>query len=283
MIHTERFAPSPTGFLHLGHAYSALLAHDRARANDGRFLLRMEDLDTGRVRPAYADAIEEDLSWLGISWDGPVLCQSSRRNFYQDALQRLSGQSLTFPCICTRKDIQAAVSAPQENWGPDGPVYPGTCRGRSAESEGAAIRLDLQKSLAVLGGPDGVAALSYREDAPGRAGDVPLDYESLLQTVGDAVLCRRDGAFAYHLAVVVDDAAQGVTHVTRGEDLAPATSLHRILQALLGLPVPRYHHHRLIRDSEGKRLAKRHDALSLRELKARGKSPADIREMVGLT
>jgi len=287
---TERFAPSPTGELHLGHAFSAILAHDHARSAGGRFLLRLEDLDHGRVRAAFAEAIEADLRWLGLAWDGPVLRQSARAVAYDEALDSLAARGLLYACACTRRDIAEAVSAPQDGGdpvpGPDGPVYPGTCRAKGLARAGAvALRLDMARAVEALGGPQRVRALSFEEDGHGPGGETgsqALDPGTLVCALGDVVLRRKDGAAAYHLAVVVDDAHQGVTHVTRGEDLFSATQIHRLLQALLGLPTPRYRHHRLIRDAGGRRLAKRDRDRALASLRAAGASPAEIRRMVGL-
>ncbi|MEM8791433.1 MAG: tRNA glutamyl-Q(34) synthetase GluQRS [Pseudomonadota bacterium] len=283
--HTERFAPSPTGLLHLGHAYSAMLCHDRAREVDGAFLLRMEDLDTSRVRAEYHDAIEEDLNWLGITWDGAVLRQSERTGAYEDALTKLSARGLTYPCTCSRRDISEAVRAPNEGepvFGPDGIVYPGTCRDGTADGDApAAIRLNMAAAIDTTGGDPGLRCLAVTET--GETGHpAMIDSDTLLNGTGDIVLRRRDGAAAYHLAVVVDDDFQGATHVTRGTDLAPAVPVQRLLQHLLGLRAPVYHHHRLIRDEAGKRLAKRHDALSIRELRRQGVTPEQIRARLGL-
>lgn len=278
----DRFAPSPTGHLHLGHAFSALIGHDRARAEGGRYLLRMEDLDQSRVRPGYAEGIVADLSWLGLRWDGAVLCQSARLAAYRAALARLAAAGLTYHCQCSRRDIAEAAAAPQEGVepGPDGPVYPGTCRGLAlGPAPNRAVRLDMARAVAQIG------ALSFRETGAGpegQQGEIPLCPEALVEGTGDVVLARRDGMPAYHLAVVVDDAYQGVTRITRGEDLFSATAIHRLLQALLDLPVPEYHHHRLIRDEAGKRLAKRDDARAIATLRAEGATPTDIRRLVGL-
>lgn len=278
MVHTERFAPSPTGELHLGHAFSALTAWEAARAAGGRFLLRLEDLDRGRVRPEFADAILDDLAWLGIGWAGEVMVQSERGAAHADALGRLETMGLTYRCRCTRRDIREAAAAPQEGAGPDGPVYPGTCRDADVSpDEPHAIRLRMAEAEAEAGAP----AFTELDAGPeGESGRIAVT--GLAATAGDIVLRRRDGAMAYHLAVVVDDAAQSVTHVTRGRDLFGATPVHRLLQALLGLPEPLYRHHRLIRDAGGRRLAKRDRDLSLTALRGAGASPADIRRMVGL-
>lgn len=283
----ERFAPSPTGRLHLGHAFSAITAHDAARAAGGRFLLRFEDLDRARARPECEAGIEADLRWLGLAWDAPPLRQSARGSAYAAALDALAGRGLIYACVCTRRDIREAAAAPQEGAGPGkpGPVYPGTCRprrwtGGAAPAE-AALRLDMEAALAALGGDAAVARLAWEELGEG-AGLRRLDPMSLRSEVGDVVLARKDGAAAYHLAVVADDAHQGVTHVTRGVDLQPAAPLHRLLQALLGLPAPRWRHHRLIRDAAGRRLAKRDDARALATLRAEGATPEAIRRRLGI-
>ena len=277
----ERFAPSPTGPLHLGHAFSALTAFEAARAADGRFLLRIEDIDRSRSRPEWEDAIYEDLHWLGLSWDEPVMRQSERAAAYQATLDRLARDGLLFGCTCKRRDILDAISAPQEGAappsGPDGVIYPGTCRGKPVEAPGAALRLDMRKTVARIGG-----GIDYREIGDGAERHIAVSADDLITTVGDVVLARRDMGTSYHLSVVVDDADQGVNHVTRGRDLAEATAIHVVLQRLLGLPTPVYRHHRLIRDEAGKRLAKRDDARALRTYRAAGLSPEDIRTMVGL-
>ncbi len=284
-MHTERFAPSPTGELHLGHAFSALTGWHRARAADGKFLLRMEDLDQSRARSKFVDLIYEDLAWLGIDWDGEVVFQSTRQDAYRAALDRLMSMGLTFRCACTRRDIAEAIAAPQEGAvvaGPDGPIYPGTCRERVAPSDAPfAIRLDIAKAIGSLGGE----ALDFEETGcgpDGETGRIEIECDSLIQSAGDVVLARRDGAPAYHLAVVIDDAWQEVSHVTRGCDLFSATPIHRLLQRLLGLPAPVYHHHRLIRDDTGKRLAKRDHAHSLAVLRQGGIESVDIFRRVGL-
>lgn len=279
-----RFAPSPTGPLHLGHAYSAMLAQDMARAAGGTFLLRIEDLDAARCRPEWEAAIFDDLRWLGLDWPRPVMRQSARAPAYAAALTALAKRGLVYPCSCTRGDIRAALSAPQEGappLGPDGPVYPGTCRGRpmSDQRPGDALRLDMGRAVAMVD-PKVLTHDETGTQEPGRRLVAP---DQLAAGVGDIVLGRRDtGAASYHLAVVVDDAAQGVTHVVRGEDLAEATAIHVLLQALLDLPTPVYHHHRLIRDAAGKRLAKRDDARAIALFRAEGLSPADLRRLVGL-
>jgi len=289
MQHVERFAPSPTGRLHLGHAFSAITAHDAARAAGGRFLLRIEDIDAGRCRPAFEAALAEDLAWLGLSWDAPPLRQSARQGAYADALARLRAAGLLYPCDCTRRDIASALDAPQEGAaGPDGPVYPGTCRGRDPRDVMArphAWRLDMEGAIAALGGDAAVSALEFLEldEGPqGQRGRIALDPGALRRGVGDVVLARKDIATSYHLAVVTDDCHQMVSHVTRGRDLFEATTIHRLLQALLGLPTPTYRHHRLIRDASGRRLAKRDAARALADLRAAGAAPGDIRRMLGL-
>lgn len=272
MARVTRFAPSPTGPLHLGHAFAALVAAGRG----DRFLLRIEDIDTARCKPQWEAAIFEDLAWLGLRWETPVMRQGSRLPAYRQALAALDAQGLTYRCTCTRGDIRAALSAPQEGaavTGPDGPVYPGTCRGKGHRD--GAVRLDMGKAMARLG------EITFRETGL-RPGPRTLDAAALVTAVGDLVLARRDIGTSYHLAVVVDDAAQGITEVTRGEDLADATPVHVVLQRLLGLPTPLYHHHRLIRDDQGKRLAKRDDARALAKFRAEGATPQDIRRMVGL-
>lgn len=279
---TTRFAPSPTGPLHLGHAYSAMLAHDMARAAGGRFLLRIEDIDRARARPQWEAQIFDDLAWLGLDWPRPVMRQSARLPAYAEAMGRLTAMGLTYPCRCRRADIEAAAGAPQEGvpaFGPDGRIYPGTCRDRpiSARGPGDVIRLDMARAVQLL--PAGAA---FTETGPAHAGTHRLDPDRLIREVGDIVLERRGMGGSYHLAVVVDDAEQNITHVIRGEDLFEATALHVLLQHLLGLPVPQYHHHRLIRDDAGRRLAKRDDARAIARYRADGLSPADIRALVGL-
>ena len=292
MTFRTRFAPSPTGPLHLGHACSALLAHDLARAAGGDFLLRIEDIDQTRARPEWEDLICEDLAWLGVRWDGPVMRQSERMAHYGAALDALWSRGLLYPCTCTRRDIAAALSAPQEGadprGGPDGPVYPGTCRPEvshrvpaSARPTVRHLRLDMSAALQVLKRAN-AADLTFTETGPAHGGQIALSHEACLSGIGDVVLARRDFGTSYHLSVVLDDAAQGISHVVRGEDLFDATPIHVVLQRLLTLPVPVYHHHRLIRDDSGKRLAKRDDARALRKFREDGLTPDDIRAMVGL-
>ena len=273
-----RFAPSPTGLLHLGHAHSALRAFEAARAAGGRFLLRIEDIDRSRCRPEFEAALLEDLAWLGLEWEQPVLRQSERAAVYAQALRRLDEAGVLFPCFCTRKEIEAEIarsaSAPH---GPEGPLYPGTCRALSgqerADRRGAgepfALRLDVARAGA-LAGP-----LRWRELGRGEVAARP-------QELGDAVLARKDAPASYHLAVTVDDAAQGVTRIVRGEDLRHATHLHRLLQALLGLPAPDYEHHPLLRNAAGERLSKRDGAIGLRALREAGRTPGEVRRLAGL-
>lgn len=277
-----RFAPSPTGPLHLGHAFAAMVAHDLARQEGGEFILRIEDIDQQRSKLHWEDQIRDDLLWLGLRWTGPVLRQSDRLPAYRRALELLWSRDLLYPCTCQRRDILEAASAPQEGGaplvGPDGIVYPGTCRGhprRGPLPDGVALRLDMGRALDVAG------SLDYRET--GTSPDlVQVSRDRMLREVGDVVLARRDFGTSYHLSVTVDDAHQGITLVTRGEDLAEATPIHVLLQRLLGLPTPAYHHHRLIRDAAGRRLAKREDARAIARYRQDGATPEDIRRLVGL-
>lgn len=274
-----RFAPSPTGPLHLGHAYSALVA--AWRGQQGQLLLRIEDIDGARCKPAFEAQIYEDLRWLGLDWPVPVMRQSDRMPAYRAALQRLAGLGVVYPCQCTRGDIRAALSAPQEGAhviGPDGLVYPGTCRGRDMAQAGRddALRLDMRRALALTG------RVSFVENGPLHGGHHSPDPDEMIASIGDVVLSRRDMGTSYHLSVVVDDAAQAITEVTRGADLFEATAIHALLQVLLELPRPSYWHHDLIRDEQGKRLAKRDDARAIAAYRAAGASPADIRAMLNL-
>lgn len=272
-----RFAPSPTGPLHLGHAYSALLAHDMARAAGGEFLLRMEDTDLDRCRPEWEALIVEDLTWLGLAWDGPIHRQSDKIAAYNARLEPLADRGLLYPCSCTRADIRAALSAPQE--GVDFHVYPGTCRHRLMPSRqpGDALRLNLAAALDLL------PPMTFTETGPDHAGTHRIDRSTALARIGDVVLSRKgEDIVAYFLASAFDDADQQITHVIRGEDLFDFTPVQVILQRLFGLPTPTYHHHRLIRDDQGKRLAKRDDARAISKYRAEGATPQDIRRMVGL-
>lgn len=265
-----RFAPSPTGRLHLGHAYSALLAYRFARERDGMFLLRIEDIDPGRARVEHVDGIIEDLTWLGLEFDGEIVYQSERVPPYAEALGKLRELDLVYPCFCTRSsiatEIAASASAPH---GPDGPLYPGTClrlaqeeKASRMEAEPHAWRLNMAKSAA-LAGP-----LTWRDDE--------ADVRAQPERFGDVVLARKDAPVSYHLAVTVDDAAQGVTDVVRGRDLYAATDVHRLLQQLLDLPVPLYHHHPLLLGPDGARLAKRNGAQTLASLRASGADPETL-------
>jgi glutamyl-Q tRNA(Asp) synthetase len=283
MPETTRFAPSPTGRLHLGHALAAVTAWRLARAEGGRFLLRIEDIDSARCREEFVAGILEDLAWLGLDWDGPVLRQSGRLAAYRAALAGLGARGLTYPCFCTRAEIAAEVAAsPAAPQGPEGPVYPGTCRALSADErrarldagQGHAWRLDVAAGVAALG----EAPLGFEETGRGPAGETGLQRVTPLR-FGDIVLGRKDVGVSYHLAVVLDDHAQRVTRVTRGEDLFAATHVQRLLQAILGLDVPRYLHHRLLRDASGRRLAKRDRALTLAALRDRGLAPGDVLRM----
>ena len=272
-----RFAPSPTGLLHLGHAHSALFGWKAARDRDGVFLLRIEDIDPGRCRPEFERFLMEDLSWLGLSWPVPVRRQSEHLEDYRAALDRLAGLGMTYPCFCTRKEIEEEIArAGHAPHGPDGALYPGTCRPLSEEERSAriasgqafAIRLDVARA-ARLAGP-----VCWHD---GDAGTI----EATPEILGDVVLARKDIPTSYHLSVTVDDALQGVTLVTRGRDLFHATHLHRLLQALLGLPTPDYRHHGLLTNDRGERLAKRDKAVSLRALRETGRTSAEVRAMAG--
>jgi glutamyl-Q tRNA(Asp) synthetase len=271
-----RFAPSPTGWLHLGHAYAAWFASEAAGKSQGRFLVRLDDLDLTRVRPEYEAAIVEDLTWLGLVWEQPMRRQSAYFADYRAALQKLQEMGLLYPCFCTRREIQEEIArAGQAPHGASELVYPGLCKRlsrdevsqRIAEGKDYALRLDLAKARAFAG-----TDLVWEDLHHGRfiADPSPL---------GDVVLARKETPTSYHLAVVIDDAAQGISLVTRGEDLLPATHLHRVLQELLKLPVPQWQHHRLIMDEQGRRLAKRDDARSLRSLREQGWTPRQVFEI----
>lgn len=268
-----RFAPSPTGLLHLGHAHSALFGWRKARAGAGRFLLRIEDIDSARCKAEFEAAILADLAWLGLDWDGAVRRQSEHLADYRAALDRLSALGLLYPCFCSRKDIAAATSAPH---GPEGPLYPGTCRdlapeiaaSRQARGDAYALRLDVAKAMQ-LSGP-----LTFHDE---REGETPARPGLL----GDVVLARRDAPASYHLCVTLDDHLQGVTLVTRGLDLFHATHIHRLIQAVLGLNLPRYAHHLLLTNAAGERLSKRDGAMSLAALRDAGRSAAEVRALAG--
>ncbi len=276
-ITVTRFAPSPTGYLHIGHAYSALVAWHTAIAAGGRFILRIEDIDGGRCKPDFEEAISEDLAWLGIEWDTPVRRQSEHMADYADALAKLDARGLSYPCFCTRADIKAEVKriggAPH---GTAGPVYPGTCRDLSdddcatlhAAGTEHAIRLRMAEAVSQTG------LVSWHELDRGTITGDPMRH-------GDVLLARKDIPTSYHLAVTIDDALQGITQVTRGEDLVDFTDIHRVLQDLLGLAVPQYRHHKLLTDAKGRRYAKRDRSLTIRALRAAGITPEEVRGMVG--
>lgn len=255
-----RFAPSPTGKLHLGHAFAAKVAHDFARKQNGRFVVRFEDIDHTRVRAEYYQEILADLQWLGLTWDGEPWKQLDRLDHYQAALDQLKALGVIYPCYCTRREIETELAnlthAPH---GPGGPLYPGTCRAfkKPPSDREPAWRLDAAKAASLTG------PLTFQDQIHGKIKADP-------GLLGDVILARKDIGTSYHLAVVIDDAAQEITHVTRGEDLLGSTHIHRVLQALLNLPEPAYLHHQLILDDSGQRLAKRHDALAIATLRERG-------------
>ncbi|MGN7294818.1 tRNA glutamyl-Q(34) synthetase GluQRS [Rhizobium sp. SAFR-030] len=281
-----RFAPSPNGFLHLGHALSALINQAMASDNGGRLLLRIEDIDASRCRPEFEEAIYRDLSWLGISWQEPVRRQAGHLEEYQAALDRLRGMGLVYPAFLTRGEVKAMVSAAEAQgrpWprDPDGaPLYPPDDRERSADEQRQLLasgirhawRLDMGKALATLSEP-----LTWQEDGDGETGRLVADPAQW----GDVVLSRSDAPSSYHLSVVIDDAVQEVTHVVRGLDLLHATSVHRLLQQLLDLPVPLYHHHRLVLGPDGRKLSKSDGSTGLSVLREQGLSAADIRRRLG--
>jgi len=273
-----RFAPSPTGPLHLGHAYSALYGHRLAEAKNGLWLLRIDDLDHSRSKPEWTQQIFDDLRWLGLAWPEPVRFQSQKTASYQTALDALARAGVIYPCCCNRADIAQAAAAPQEGvpeFGPDGRIYPGTCRHRSLSQAGAgdALRLNMRKAVKALQKP-----VTYEEFGTQLSERITLKPEALIAQVGDVVLRRKDQGAAYHLAVVIDDDAQNITDVVRGADLSAATQIHVVLQQLLNIQTPRYHHHALIRDKTGKRLAKRSDSEALSTLRNAGHSAQDITE-----
>ncbi len=273
-----RFAPSPTGLLHLGHVYSAFFAAETARAVDGCFLLRIDDIDLTRCQPKFETAILEDLAWLGLEWEQPVRRQSDHWNDYIAALGQLRGMNVVYPCFCTRQEIRREIervgAAPH---GREHPIYPGICRhladderkGRMVAGTPFALRLDVMQAAEICG------PLYFEDHARGR-----IDVDPAHQ--GDVVVARKDIAISYHLAVVVDDALQGVTCVTRGEDLLDATHIQRMLQKLLGMSAPDYAHHRLLVGADGKRLAKRDKAKTIRALREEGFTPGDVRAMCGI-
>jgi glutamyl-Q tRNA(Asp) synthetase len=279
-----RFAPSPTGYLHLGHAFAAITAHDTAKAAGGKFLLRMEDIDTTRCRLEFENAIVEDLAWLGLSWETPVLRQSTRFAAYRAALDMLDAKELLYPCFCTRAQIAAEIARSAEApHGPEGLLYPGTCRHLTKAQRGDktaygapyALRLHVEKAVGLTG------LLQFEECGQGPDGEAGIiEVNSTL--FGDVVLARKDTPSSYHLAVVVDDMFQGVTLVTRGNDLFAATHIQRVLQALLNLPVPAYAHHKLILDDRGSKFSKRDHAVTLKTLRENGASGQSIRKQLGL-
>lgn len=279
---TTRFAPSPTGKLHLGHAYSAWIAYQRAREAGGRFLLRIEDIDTTRCRPEYEDGILRDLEWLGLEWDGEVLRQSDRFDVYHEFIHVLEEGNLLYPCFCTRKDIQREIESAQSAphgppHGPDGPLYPGICKNldwreakqRIDSGEPHALRLHMDRAEMMTGPLDFTDELSGQIDVNG-------------SMCGDIVLARKETPASYHLSCTVDDALQHVTLVTRGEELLGSTHIHRMLQALFGLPTPKYHHHKLIENTDGKRLTKRDKALSIESLRQSGQTPEQVWSSIGV-
>lgn len=279
-----RFAPSPTGYLHLGHAFAAITAYETAKRSGGRFLLRLEDIDGSRCRPEFEQATCEDLHWLGLEWEESVLRQSERFDAYRGALKSLGGQGLLYPCFCTRGEIAAEIARSAEApHGPEGPIYPGTCRNlqnpervrRMESGVTYALRLDVGKS-AVLAG-----LLQFEERGSGPNGERGI-INIGAPRFGDVVLARKDTPVSYHLAVAADDAFQGVTLVTRGNDLFAATHIQRLLQALLHLPTPVYAHHKLVLDEAGNKFSKRDRAVTLRNLRERGVTPEQIRQQLGL-
>ncbi len=280
-----RFAPSPTGLLHLGHALAALTAYESASDAGGRFILRIEDIDATRARPEFEAAIYDDLAWLGLSWEKPVRRQSEHFADYGAALGQLDAMGVLYPCFCTRKDIAdevaRSVTAPH---GAEGPLYPGTCRAITRETqtrrmaeESFALRLDVAKAKTRVGD-----VLTFEERGHGPSGEAGIQ-KAKPELLGDVVLARKETPTSYHLAAVVDDALQGVTLVTRGNDLFPATHIQRLLQALLEYAAPAYLHHRLLLDENGKKFSKRDSSVTLRYLRENGATPQDIRRRIGLT
>lgn len=281
-----RFAPSPNGLLHVGHAMSAVIAHDTARKSDGRFLLRIEDIDLERRRPEFVEAIYEDLRWLGLEWEEPVLVQSEHFSQYLAAADKLIGMGLLYPCFASRSEIATAAGFSKND--PDGsPLYPRIWKGatqdmvaeRMTAGDSPALRLDMPAAMTVLNEKTGGKPLTFVEVADdGTRQTMVADP----QRWGDAIIVRKDVPASYHLAVVVDDARQGVTHVTRGQDLFAATDLQRLLQVLLDLPEPQYTHHRIIRWSDGRKLSKTYKDMGLRALRAEGAKAEDVRSVIGV-
>ncbi|MBI1359777.1 MAG: tRNA glutamyl-Q(34) synthetase GluQRS [Alphaproteobacteria bacterium] len=290
MTFVTRFAPSPTGLLHLGHAYSAMSAFDQAREAGGRFLLRIEDIDQTRSRPEFESAIEQDLAWLGLEWETPARRQSEHFADYDVALSRLRGLGVVYRCFLTRREIaEASTQAPHgEGEGPDGVIYRGPVNQMSRDEEEARLtqgqpfawRLSMNYSQDLLG--EEFSQMDFEEEGSGPNGEHGT-VRARPNLAGDVIIARKDCPASYHLAVTHDDALQGVTHITRGEDLFASTHVHVLLQRLLGLPTPVYRHHRLLTDESGKRYAKRDRALTLASLRASGASPADIRNRIGLS
>jgi glutamyl-Q tRNA(Asp) synthetase len=278
MKYVTRFAPSPTGYLHAGHAYSASLAFQKAQESGGRFILRLEDIDQTRCRREFEEGIYEDLTWIGLSWEQPVRRQSEHMDDYAAVLEKLHDDGLIYPCFCTRREIAAEIarsdSAPH---GPGGPLYPGTCRHLSDDARADnfeqnkpyALRFDMQEALTRVD----VSKLFFQEIEKGMIQCDPLPF-------GDAILARKDTPTSYHLSVVLDDALQGINLVVRGQDLFMATHLHRLLQHLLSLPTPHYMHHGLVSDMKGQRLAKRHNASTLRHMREEGYGQNDIQKLI---
>ena len=262
MIRT-RFAPSPNGSLHLGHAWAAIVAHDLARSRGGEFLLRIEDIDGTRSRAGLVDEFVADLVWLGLAWDGDLTFQSTRLASYAAAGERLKQMGLLYPCQCSRAEVEAAARLA----GPDGPIYPGTCRGKTVDRAGAAWRIDMAKAMDMAG------PLGWSDEMAGEQRAKP-------NLFGDVVLLRKDAPASYHLAATLDDAAQGITLVTRGMDLFAASHVHRLLQALLGLPVPHWHHHALLVEADGKKLAKRRGSPALADLRRAGEDGRALADML---
>ena len=265
MVTTTRFAPSPTGYLHIGHAYSALFTYERG----DKFILRIEDIDQTRARPEFYDAIYEDLKWLGLTWEDPVLKQSENMDAYAKALDQLMDMGVLYPCTCTRKDINSIANAPH---GPEGTLYAGTCRHKTMKDvEGAdsyALRLNIDKALEHINKP-----LSFFDHELGKTEVNP-------HLLGDVILARKETPASYHLSVCIDDHAQGINLVTRGDDLIYACHIHRVIQSLLNLDEPEYHHHKLLYDHEGKRFAKRNKSVTLQDIRAKGFSLDEVKDMI---
>ena len=281
-----RFAPSPTGFLHLGHVYSALFSEKQAQATGGKFILRIEDIDTSRVKSEFEDAIIEDLSWLGLEWEKPVRRQSDHLDEYEKAINSLEERGLVYPCFCSRREIRTEIqnsySAPHDiPTGSEGPIYPGTCRrltikqSKLRRNQGDTFALRLDSALAIKTANINISPLTWSDVEKG-------NIRASLDRLGDVVLARKETPASYHLAVTVDDHLQGINLVTRGKDLFSSTHVHRVLQALLGLDTPSYHHHHLLTDVYGKRFAKRDNSITIRSLRNNGKTPEQVRLLAGV-